>query len=76
MSVIVTSPDQKIHRSIICKSTDKFSILEKKFYEKYPEYSGYNNYFYANGRKILKYKTLKDNNIHDSDIITLIKKNI
>jgi len=71
MSVIFISPNQKIHHSIICKKTDQFTKIETQLYKEYPDYRDLENYFVVNGQKINKYKTLKDNNIKNSDIITL-----
>lgn len=71
MSVIFISPNQKIHYSIICKNTDQFTKIETLLYKEYPDYGDLENYFVVNGNKINKYKTLKDNNIKNSDIITL-----
>ena len=73
MTVIFTSFDQKIHYAIICKNTDLFSKIEKELYDEYPEYGEEENYFMVNGNKIIKHKTIKDNKIHNSDIITLKK---
>jgi hypothetical protein len=74
ISVILTSSDQKIHCSIICKNTEKFIKLEEKLYNNYPEYSDSDNYFMVNGNIISKFKTLDENNIKDSDNIILIKE--
>ena len=71
MTVIITSNDQSIHNSIICKNTDKFNKVENRLYELFPEYSETENYFVVNGNKINKYKTLDDNKINDNDIIVL-----
>ena len=73
MTLIFTSFDQKIHYAIICKNTDLFSKIEKDLYDEYPEYGEEENYFMVNGNKIIKHKTIKDNKIHNSDIITLNK---
>ena len=71
MSVIFISVDQKIHYSIICKNTDKFSKIENLLYEKYPEYLESENFFLVNGNKVNRFKKLEENGIHNSDIITL-----
>jgi len=71
MSVIFISSNQKIHYSIICKNTDQFTKIETQLYKEYPEYGNLENYFVVKGNKINKYKSLKDNNIKNSDIITL-----
>ena len=71
MSVIFISVDQKIHHSIICKNSDKFAQIEQKLYDEYPEYLNTENYFMTNGLKINRFKTLDENNIKNSSIITL-----
>ena len=71
ISVIFTSTDQKIHQSIICKNTEKFSRLEEILYKAHPEYSDSDNYFCVNGKVISRFRTLKENNIKNSDIIIL-----
>ena len=71
MSIIFISSDQNIISSFICKNTDTFDILEKKFYERYPEYKGLDNIFILNGRKINKNKSLDENKIKSNDIITI-----
>ena len=73
ISIIITSNDQNIHCSIICKNTDKFIKIENELYAKYPEYIESENYFLINGNKVNKYKSLDENKIKDSDIITLFK---
>ena len=73
MTVIIISGDQKVHYSIICKNTQKFTEIEHKLYQKYKEYLESENYFLASGKKINKYKSLEENNIKNSDIITLYK---
>ena len=71
ISVIFVSSDQKVHYSIICKNTSKFSIIEGKLYEEYNEYEELETYFTVNGRRINRHKTLDDNKIKNSDIIML-----
>ena len=74
ISVIITSLDQKIHQSIICKNTEKFSRLEERLYKEAPDYFDSDIYFCVNGNVVKRYKTLKENNIHNSDIIILNKR--
>jgi hypothetical protein len=71
MTVIFNSDDQKVHYSLICKSTDKFKDVEQRLYKIYPEFSKTNNYFLANGNTINKSKSLEDNKIKNSNLITL-----
>ena len=71
ISIIFVSSDQKVHYSIICKNTSKFSIIEGKLYEEYNEYEELETYFTVNGRRINRHKTLYDNKIKNNDIIML-----
>ena len=75
MSVIIVSKDEAIYYSFLCKNTDKLTKIEELFYEKYPEYNKKENYFIINGNKINKEKTLEENKISNSDIITIINNN-
>ena len=54
ISIIIMSSDENIIFPISCKNTDIFSFIEKKFYEKYPEYKDLDNYFVINGKRIKK----------------------
>ena len=71
MSVIITTLDQKMYYSIICKNTDLFSTIEKNLYSEYPQYLESNHYFMSKGLRINRFKSLEDNKIKNSDIITL-----
>ena len=72
MSVIVTTPEEDIIYSIICKNTDKFSKIENIFIEKFIEYSETEYYFtHKNKNKIRRIASLQENNICDNDIIIL-----
>ena len=73
MPIIFISSDQKIHYAFICKNTDKFNSIENLLYEVYPEYQESENYFTVNGQKIIKSKTMQQNNIRPSSIIMLNK---
>ena len=73
MTVIFYSPEQNIHYSFICKETDIFSLIEKRFYEIYPEFQDSEFVFIANEQKIKGYKTLQENKIKNSQVITLIQ---
>ena len=73
MPIIFISSDQQIHYAFICKNTDKFNLIENLLYEVYPEYQESENYFTVNGQKIIKSKTMQQNNIKPSSIIMLNK---
>ena len=76
ISVIFTSSDENMFYSIICKNTQKFTELEEKLYNDYPEYSKSNNYFIINGNRVNKTKSLDENKIRNNDIIILTQNNI
>ena len=71
MSIIISSFDENINFSTICKSNDKFKIIEEKFYKIYPEYFEKNNIFILNGQEINVNNSLDQNNIKNNDIIYL-----
>ena len=75
ISVIFTSSDENIFYSIICKNTQKFTELEEKLYNDYPQYSKSNNYFIINGNRVNKTKSLDENKIRNNDIIILTQNN-
>ena len=70
MCIIFKYIDKNNYYSIICKNTDIFSNIEKKFYDKYPEYKNTQSEFFVNGNKIDRFKSINDNKIKNSDIIT------
>lgn len=71
ISIIFISVDQKIHHSLICKNTDIFTSVENLLYNEFPEYKETENYFILDGVKVNKYKSLEENKIKNSSIITL-----
>jgi len=76
ISIIIQSDDENILCSFICNDSDIFLDIEKKIYNKYPNYNKKNNIFISNDRKIDKNNSLKENNIKDNDIIILKLGNI
>lgn len=72
LSVIFTSNDQVIHRSVICKNNELFVNVENRLYDDgYTQYKDSETFFTFNGLKINKNKTLEENNIKNSDVIIL-----
>ena len=71
ISVIFISSDQKVHYSMICKNTTKFSIIEGKLYEEYKDYEELETYFTVNGKRINRHKSLDNNQIKNNDIIMI-----
>ena len=76
IAVNITSSDSHIDFSIICKENTQFVDVEKKIYEKYPEYKGndgQDNLFLGKGCQIDKNQTMAQN--FPSYCITLMKNN-
>ena len=71
--VTFISSDQKITYDIPCSGDDIFAEIEEKLYREYPEYRETNNKFLANGKEILRFKTINDNKIGTGRPIMLIK---
>ena len=71
MCVIFQNIDQSIHYPMICKNTQIFNNLENLLYEKFDKYKETENYFLCSGKRIIKTKTLEENNIEDGSIILL-----
>ena len=57
------STDQMIHFSVPCIGSNTFAEVEEKLYEQFPEYRETNNLFVANGKQILRFKTISENKI-------------
>ena len=71
ISVIFTNSKKEFYYSLICKNTERFSAIENKLYDKFPQFGETANYFLVDGKKIIPHKTLEDNHIKDSSIIIL-----
>ena len=69
------SSENKINCPIICLKTDTFAEAEERLYRKYEEYRETNNNFSLNGKLILKFKKICENNIQDGDQIQLLDAN-
>ena len=68
--------DQRLHHAEPCINKDLFVDVEKKIYDKYPEYKEYNNTFLFNGKPILRFKTVEENKLESGKrIIMVINKN-
>ena len=46
-----------------CSGNSTFAEVEELLYREYPEYRETNNIFLANGKEILRFKTINDNNV-------------
>ena len=65
--------DQSLFYGISCFGNDIFAEIEEKLYKEYPEYRETNNTFLANGREVLRFKTINENKIGTGKPIMLIK---
>ena len=72
MVVNFISMDQRVHYAVPCIYNNTFAEVEEKLYKKYPEYRETNNQFLANGREILRFKTIKENKIGNGFPVTLV----
>ena len=68
-----TSMDQNIHLPLKCIKNEIFAHIEEKLYKEYPDYKETNNYFLSQGKQILRFKTIEENNIKDGYTIMLLK---
>ena len=74
MIVYFQSLDQEInHVGIKCLPSDTFAEVEEKIYKKFDNYRNTNNTPICNGRTVLRFKTLNENNIKDENVVQLIK---
>ena len=74
VNVNFCSLDQKINCSISCHDSDIFATVEEKLYQKYPIYRERNNIFQVKGKTVLRFKTIKDNNIGNNFTVWLINQ--
>ena len=75
MSIIVSSRDEKIHYSLICKNNNTIIDIEKELYKEFPEYSKTKNIFLYKGKKLNKLETFQKNKIKNGDILILEQVN-
>ena len=71
--VTFISTDQSIFYGIPCNGNSTFAEVEEKLYKEYPEYRETNNLFYANGKEILRFKTINENLIGTGKPVMLVK---
>ena len=69
MVISFISEDKKINEPFTCLATDIFVEVEKKLYEKYTHLKNANYIFKVNEKTILRFKTLKENEIKNKDKI-------
>ena len=71
--VTFISNDQRICYGIACSGNSTFAEVEEKLYQQFPEYRETNNNFLINGKQILRFKTINDNNAGTGFPVMLIK---
>ena len=67
------SMDHTIICGIKCLLTDTFAEVEEKLYKIYPQYRETNNVFQVDGRNILRFKTIAENNIQEGHGVQIIR---
>ena len=67
------SMDHSLICGIKCLLTDTFAEVEEKLYKIYPQYRETNNAFQVDGRTILRFKTIAENNIQEGHGVQIIK---
>ena len=67
------SDDGSLSYGIECLLSDTFAEVEEKLYKIYPEYRETNNIFQVDGRAILRFKTIAENNIQPSHKVKIHK---
>ena len=72
MTVNFISMDQNVHFAVSCLKTNTFAEVEEKLYKQYPKYRETNNSFLANGRQVLRFKTIAENKIGNGLPVTLV----
>jgi len=72
MCVNFISMDQNVHFAVPCIKANTFAEVEEKLYQQYPEYRETNNNFIANGKQVLRFKTIAENKIGNGLPVTLI----
>ena len=71
LTVNFIDKNTNLSHEVQCNSNDLFVDVEKKLYEKVPKYRETNNSFSCKGKIILKFKTMKENNIDNGESIIM-----
>ena len=67
------SNDENIKFAIPCSGDSLFAEIEEKLYKKFPDYRETKNTFLADGKEVLRFKTINENKIGTGFPIILIK---
>ena len=65
------SSDQTINYAVRCNPNLRFNLIANKIFEKEPNFVENEFYFLSCGKKINEYKTIKDNQLKEGDVIII-----
>ena len=71
MVINFLSTDQNIRCGISCLADDTFAEVEEKLYKKFDKFRDTNNVLLFGGNIILRFKKVRENNLHDGDTILI-----
>ena len=71
MVINFLSTDQNIRCGISCLADDTFAEVEEKLYKKFDKFRDTNNVLLFGGNFILRFKKVRENNLHDGDTILI-----
>ena len=71
MVINFLSTDQNIRSGIPCLPDDTFAEVEEKLYQQFNEFRDTNNVLLFGGNIILRFKKVRENNLHDGDTILI-----
>ena len=72
LAVNFISTDQRVHYAVPCIKNNTFAEIKEKLYQQFPEYRETNNEFLAQGRQVLRFKTIGENNIGNGLPVTMV----
>ena len=76
LNIIFEFPDKNLEKySLKCHNNELFVFVEKKLYEKYPQFRDKDVYFMDKENKIKRFQTLEENKIKNNDILILKEYN-
>ena len=72
MTIDFTFSEPKKHFSVPCIDSELFAEVEEKLYKQFPEFRESNNNFMANGKTILRFKTIGQNKIEKGLSVNMV----
>ena len=73
MVINFISTDQFIRCGIPCLPDDTFAEVEEKLYQQFNEFRNSNNILLCRGNQILRFKKVRENNIHNGDTVQVVQ---